>query len=70
MFSDRKAVGISKGFHSMEIERRAKTLRTLTDIQSGKDSRLAQALVIALKTKLTFNNPTRGLEYLNNQVRL
>ena len=51
----------------MEIERRAKTLRTLTDIQSGKDSRLAQALVIALKTRQTFNHPTRGLEYLNNQ---
>ena len=54
----------------MEIERRAKTLRTLTDIQSGKESRLAQALVIALKTKPTFNHPTRGLECLNNQFRL
>ena len=51
----------------MEIERRAKTLRTLTDIHSGKESRLAQALVIALKTKPTFNHPTRRLECLNNQ---
>ena len=70
MFSDRKAVGISKGFHSMEIERSAKTLSTLADIQCGKESRLAQALVIALKTKPTFNHPTRVLEHLNNQVRL
>ena len=54
----------------MEIERRAKTLSTFTDIQSGKESKLAQALVIALKTKPTFNHPTRVLEHLNNQVRL
>ena len=51
----------------MEIERRAKTLSTFTDIQSGKESKLAQALVIALKTRPTFNHPTRGLECLKNQ---
>ena len=51
-------MGISKGFHSMQIERSAKTLSTLTDIQSGKDSRLAQALVTAIKTRPTFNHPT------------
>lgn len=54
----------------MEIERSAKTLSTLTDIQSGKESRLAEALVIALKAKPTFKHPTRGLECLDNQVRL
>ena len=51
----------------MEIERRAKTVGTLTNIQYGKHSRLAEALVIALKTKPTFKHLTRGLQCLNNQ---
>ena len=54
----------------MEIERRAKALSTLTDIKLGKESRLAQALAIAVKTKSTFNHPTSELECLSNQFSL